>query len=151
MRKLLAHSQIAVNIREGVFDLTALAYTARNGALGLMKALLEHPQVDPTDGRGHTPLLVEAAENGHAGVVRTLLSMGQINVNTVLMRPFARTVLMALVEGGRVETGSVAQALLSTAGVDVDFQDKVSRTALMLVASAGVVGIVKLNLFWGRS
>ncbi|CAG7555130.1 unnamed protein product [Fusarium equiseti] len=149
LRRLLADSQIAVNIRDGVFDRTALQYAAKNGALGLVKALLEHPQIDPTAGPGYTSPLAEAAENGHADVVRALLNRGQVDVNTVLTRAPARTGLMAAVENGRGETGSVIQVLISTVGVDVNFQDEFGETALMLAASRGTLEILKLILASG--
>ncbi|KAG5826947.1 hypothetical protein H9Q74_002968 [Fusarium xylarioides] len=149
IRRLLANSQIDVNARERLFDRTALAYAAQNGALGLVKALLEHPRIDPTAGPKYTSPLVEAAKKGHADVVQALLSIGQVDVNAVLLRAHERTVLMVLAEDGRVENEGVVQVLLSTAGVNVNFQGGDGRTALMLAAFGGTVGMVKLILAAG--
>ncbi|PNP81238.1 hypothetical protein FNYG_05270 [Fusarium nygamai] len=148
VRRLLAHSQIAVNAKNS-YGRTALLYAARNGALGLVMALLEHPQIDLTAGPEDTSPLAEAATYGHADVVQALISIGLVDVNTVLARLYERTALMAVVEYGRVEYESATQVLLSSPGIDVNFQDRNGRTALMLAASGGTVGMVKLILAAG--
>ncbi|RFN44758.1 hypothetical protein FIE12Z_11024 [Fusarium flagelliforme] len=76
---------------------------------GAIRRLLANSQtaIDPTAGPGHTSPLAEAAENGHADMVRALLSTGQVDVNTVLTRAYATTVLMALAAGGPVENETV--------------------------------------------
>ncbi|KAF4429672.1 ankyrin repeat-containing [Fusarium acutatum] len=141
-RRLLAVNQIAVNAKDS-YGRTALLYAAKNGALGFVLALLEHPQIDLTTGPENTSPLVEAAVYGHADVVQALISIGQVDVNTVLARVYERTALMAVVEYGQVEYESATEALLSTPGIDVNFQDRDGRTALMLAASGGTVGMVK--------
>ncbi|KAG4256764.1 hypothetical protein FPRO03_03774 [Fusarium proliferatum] len=147
-RRLLADSQIAVNARDS-FGLTALLYAAKNGALGLVMALLEHPQIDPTAGPKDKSPLAEAAVHDHADVVQALISVGQVDVNTILASTYERTALMAVVEYGRVEREIATQVLLSAPGIDVNFQDRDGRTALMLAASGGTVGMVKLILASG--
>ncbi|KAF5546413.1 ankyrin repeat-containing protein [Fusarium napiforme] len=152
VRRLLANSQIDVNATDRIFELTALANAARSGAIGLVKALLEHPQIDLTVEPWNTSLLAGAAVNGHVDVVKALLSTGQVDVNTAITRTFKRarrTVLMIIAEDGSVENENVAQVLLSTAGVDVNLQDEDGSTALMLAALHGKVGMAKLILASG--
>ncbi|KAF5529377.1 ankyrin repeat-containing protein [Fusarium mexicanum] len=146
-RRLLADKRIAVNAKDND-DRTALWYAAKNGALGLVIALLEHPQIDPMAGPEHTPPLV-AASRGHADVVQALLSSGRVDVNTVLARSSERTALMVVVEYGGVESESATNLLLSVPGIDVDFQDSYGMTALMLAVFGGTVGMVKQILAAG--
>ncbi|RGP76449.1 hypothetical protein FLONG3_5336 [Fusarium longipes] len=153
IRKLLADSRTNVNAMD-FWDCTALWYAVKHGATKLVMALLEHPEIEPTVGPEHTSTLLAAAENGHVDLVQLLISDGRINVNTVLsiksyMFGWSRTTLMAMVGYNRVECESSVQVLLSAAGIDVNFQDETGRTALMLAASHGTTGMVKLILTSG--
>ncbi|KAF5597635.1 ankyrin repeat-containing protein [Fusarium subglutinans] len=146
-RKLLADRRIAVNAKDST-GRTALLYAAQDGALGLVTTLLEHPQIDPTAGPEDMPPLLEASR-GHADVVQALLSSGRVDVNTVMARGYERTALMAVVEYGEVEYKGATEVLISTSGIDVNFQDRDGRTALMLAVSGGTVGMVKQILAAG--
>ncbi|KAF4946660.1 hypothetical protein FGADI_11008 [Fusarium gaditjirri] len=148
IRKLLARSQIDVNSKNASGG-TALFYAAKNGALRLVVALLEQPNIDPMAGPRNISPLAAAASNGHADVVQALLSIGRVDVNAVIAGWDQRTALMAAVEYGRVEYESATQVLLSTAGIDVNFQDRDGTTALMLAAAGGTSGMVKLILTAG--
>ncbi|KAF5230968.1 hypothetical protein FANTH_13582, partial [Fusarium anthophilum] len=146
-RRLLADGQIAANVKDDD-GRTALWYAAKNGALGLVMALLEHPQIDPMAGPEHTPPLV-AASRGHADMIQTLLSSGRVDVNTALARSSERTALMVVVEYGGEESESATKVLLSVSGIDADFQDSYGLTALMLAVFGGTVGMVKQILAAG--
>ncbi|KAF5695536.1 ankyrin repeat-containing protein [Fusarium globosum] len=89
VRRLLDDSEIAVNASDSS-GWTALLYAARNGAFGLVMALLEHPQIDPMAGPTNTSALAEAARNGHADVVHALISIGRVDVNAVLDHYYER-------------------------------------------------------------
>ncbi|QGI98349.1 hypothetical protein CEK26_011418 [Fusarium fujikuroi] len=145
VRRLLDDSEIAVDASDSS-GWTALLYAARNGAFGLVMALLEHPQIDPMAGPTNTSALTEAARNGHADVVQALISIGRVDVNTVLDHYYERQALMIVVEHGRAEHENATRVLLSTPGIDVNFQDENGTTALMLAASGGTVAMVKLIL-----
>ncbi|KAM0194730.1 hypothetical protein ACHAPI_007027 [Fusarium lateritium] len=146
-RRLLAHDQVAVNIQvsEGR---TALSYSAKYGALGLVVALLERPEIDPMKGSEVRSPLGEAAANGHADVVQALLNTGRVDVNAVCDL-FGSTALMLVGCCDVQHDVSTAQVLLSTTGIDVDFQDEDGKTALIKAASRGTVGMVKLLLASG--
>ncbi|KAF5702777.1 ankyrin repeat-containing protein [Fusarium mundagurra] len=147
VRMLLANSKIAVNSNDSS-GWTALLYAAKNGALGLVMALLEHPQIDPMAGPENASPLTEAAMHGHADVIRALISVGQVDVNAIRPCMFgrSRTALMIAVQHDRIEYKNVTQVLLSTPGIDVNFQDEHGTTALMLAALANTLRMDKFIL-----
>ncbi|KAF5013882.1 hypothetical protein FDECE_131 [Fusarium decemcellulare] len=146
IRRLLANGQTDVNSKD-LQGYTALCYAAEEGTLGLVVALLQHPEIDPTAGPGHTTPLAEAAKFGHVDVVQALLNTGRVDVNTVMTGTAERTALMEICEFGHHEKG--VQVLLSIAGIDVNFKDRWGNTSLMLAASRGKADMVKLLLASG--
>ncbi|KAF5633314.1 ankyrin repeat-containing protein [Fusarium tjaetaba] len=148
INRLLANDQTVVNTEDSE-DQTALLYAAKNGALGLVVALLGHPEIDSMGGSAIWSPLGEAATKGHADVAQTLLAKGRVDVNTVCDL-FGSTALMLMAGCCDAEDDvSTAQVLLSAPEIDVDFQDDRGKTALMGAASRGAAGMVKLLLASG--
>lgn len=146
VHRLLADSRIDVNAQDYNAH-TALYYASGNGALGLVVALLEHPDFDLTAAFQGRSSLIWAASNGHADVVQALLNTGRVDVNAI--DPVRHTTAMIQVaEYGRSKDESVARVLLSTADINVDFKVN-DKTALMLAASRGKGGMVKLLIASG--
>ncbi|KAF5983503.1 ankyrin repeat-containing protein [Fusarium coicis] len=148
INRLLANDKTVVNTEDSK-NQTALLYAAENGALGLVVALLDHPEIDPMGGSEIWSPLGKAATKGHADVAQTLLAKGRVDVNAVCGL-FGSTAII-LVAGccDAEDDVSTAQVLLSAPEIDVDFQDDRGKTALMGAASRGTAGMVKLLLASG--
>ena len=92
----------------------------------------------------NTALLLEAARDGHAEVVRLLLAAGA-DVNA--QNQFGYTALMGAAFHGHFEV----VRLLLAAGADVNTQDQGGSTALILAAINGHAEVVRLLLAAGAN
>ena len=141
VRHLIASGRVNPNSRDSL-GYTPLSLAARNGSLGLVEAILQHPEADPESGHQRTPL-VQAAERGYAHVVRVLLDTGRVDVNAISVdyrHAEEGTALQCAARRGRQ---NVVQLSLSTPGIDLDGKDQRGNTLLMIAASAGKGEIVK--------
>ncbi|KAI8711298.1 HET domain-containing protein [Fusarium sp. LHS14.1] len=144
VRRLLADGRTDVNHKDSS-SRTALSCAAGKGALGLVMAILEHPEIDPTAGPQYTPL-TQAAVFDHADVVQALLNTGRVDVNTFTTEDGGETALMCASKYGYEK---VVRVLLSTAGIDVNIRDRWGVTSLMLAAWRDRAEVVKRLLASG--
>ncbi|KAM0438673.1 hypothetical protein ACHAPT_001429 [Fusarium lateritium] len=145
VRMLLANGRVNPNSRDS-HGYTPLSYAAERGGLGLVMAILEHPETDLESRHGNMPL-VQAAGVGHADVVQVLLNSGQVDVNAVSADSFYGGT--ALTVASRFGRENVVQLLLSAPGIDPNVKDESGNTPLMVAASNSRVEIVKQLLATG--
>ena len=121
---------------------TPLAWAARNGQEGVVKALLEQKNVDPNhlDKNDLTPLGWAAIE-GHEGVVNLFLERENVDPNHADVN--GRTPLRCAAFEGHE---GVVKLLLEREDVDPNLPDKAGHGPLGCAAFAGHEGVVKLFL-----
>ena len=82
VQRLVTRRSIEVNKKHEVYGRTALSYAAGNGNAAIVKALLQHPNINPDlpDRSGRTPLSW-AAESAHLDVVNLLLARPDVDAD----------------------------------------------------------------------
>jgi len=167
VKVLLQHRHIRPNMRDTLYDRTALSWGAGNGHKGVVRLFLGQPSVDSgeivrpwgeifevlsllfgrkyfnldkLDRSGQTPLLW-AARTGHEGVVKLLLGREDVNPNR--QDNYKRTPLSLAAQNGH---DGVVGLLLGEEDIRPNQPDNYSRTPLSLAARNGHDGTVKLLL-----
>lgn len=123
----------------------ALIVAAGQGHAQVLEFLLDMAEVRvnlPDSLRGHTALTA-AATAGHLDICRILIRRGASPAVTNLMDV---TALICAVQEGHWE---VAESLLQESTASVDQTDGVGRTALMVAAAEGHLGVMELLLTKG--
>jgi ankyrin repeat protein len=139
VRRLLASDQVNPTSRD-TFSYTPLSSAACGGGLGLVMALLEHPQTDAESGYQNTPL-ARAASAGHVEVVQMLLNTGQVDVNAVSTGKYYGGTALALAASFGCE--NVVRLLLSVPGIDPNRKGRGGDPPLTAAARQGKVEIVR--------
>ena len=122
---------------------TALAWAAGRGHEGVVKALLQRSDVNPTTADtiyGQTPLSW-AAKNGHEGVVKILLQWNEADPDKA--DKWSRTPLMLAAQNGHE---GVVRILLDRNDIDPNKTDDWSQTPLLEAAENGHKGVVRALL-----
>ena len=112
-----------------------------SGNVRRLKQLLRYRKIDINMGSEYGTLLCSASFNGHAGLVRELLSMPGIDVN--LAHQTGMTPLYRAAQNGHVE---VVKLLLAARGINVNLTEMEGVTPLYIAAQNGRVEVVKLLL-----
>ena len=112
-----------------------------SGNVRRLKQLLRYGKIDINMGSQYGTLLNYASYNGHAGIVRELLSMPGIDVN--LAHQTGMTPLYFAAQEGHVE---VVKLLLAARGINVNLSAYTWATPLYHAAQEGHVEVVKLLL-----
>ena len=112
-----------------------------SGNVRRLKQLLRYRKIDINMGSEYGTLLCSASFNGHAGLVRELLSMPGIDVN--LAHQTGMTPLYYAVQEGHAEA---VRLLLDTRGINVNLVEMEGATPLYRAAQNGHVEVVKLLL-----
>ena len=112
-----------------------------SGNVRRLKQLLRYRKIDINMGSEYGTLLCSASFNGHAGLVRELLSMPGIDMN--LAHQTGMTPLYRAAQNGHVE---VVKLLLAARGINVNLTEMEGVTPLYIAAQNGRVEVVKLLL-----
>ena len=112
-----------------------------SGNVRRLKQLLRYGKIDINMGSEYGTLLCLASYNGHAGIIRELLSMPGIDVN--LAHDNGMTPLYFAAQGGHAEA---VRLLLDVRGINVNSAAHTGATPLYVAAQNGRVGVVKLLL-----
>ena len=112
-----------------------------SGNVRRLKQLLRYRKIDINMGSEYGTPLCSASFNGHAGLVRELLSMPGIDVN--LAHQTGMTPLYRAAQNGHVE---VVKLLLAARGINVNLVEMEGVTPLYIAAQNGRVEVVKLLL-----
>lgn len=110
----------------------------------VVKALLASHNPDVRDSCGQTALSY-AAKSGHEAVVRLLLAIDGVNVNSE--DSYGQTPLYLAAQNGRE---AVVRLLLAIDGVNINSKDSYRRTPLIIVAKSGEEAVVRLLLATNR-
>ncbi|KAI1119832.1 ankyrin repeat-containing domain protein [Nemania abortiva] len=137
VRRLLDSGRVNPNYRDSS-GYTPLRYAAKCGSLGLVKAILNHPETDPETGHQNTPLEAAAAD-GHADIVQMLLNTTQTDVNAITEGDWG-TALTAAAACGRE---NVVQLLLSLPNINPNCRNQKGDTPLIWAARNGRLGVVR--------
>ncbi|KAH0535997.1 hypothetical protein FGG08_007114, partial [Glutinoglossum americanum] len=122
-------------------QMTAVHVAAYFGLVGTIMGLLKNGyNPDLRDSYGRTPLSW-AARRGHEAVVKLLLAMEKVDLNS--KDSSGRTPLSWAAEGGQE---AVVKLLLATEKVDLDSKDSSGRTPLSWATEGGQEAVVKLLL-----
>ena len=103
-----------------------------SGNVRRLKQLLRYRKIDINMGSEYGTLLCSASFNGHAGLVRELLSMPGIDVN--LAHQTGMTPLYRAAQNGHVE---VVKLLLAAPGINVNLAEMEGATPLCIAAQVG--------------
>jgi hypothetical protein len=135
--KLQAGDNVNAQRDDGI---TALFFASQEGHLKVVRALLQHNEVDvnlqKTNG---ATALYTASQNGHVDIVQALLQHGKVNVN--LRFHTGSTALYVACQNGHVK---VVRALLQHDKVDVNLQCTDGSTAFDVARTKKNHDIVRL-------
>ena len=115
-----------------------LMYVAESGDIDTVQRLINNGiDVNDEDVHGQTALIYAAGE-GHVEIVKCLINVEDIRVDTRNRR--GKTALMYAAEQGHVE---IVDCLINAVGIDVNTKDHNGKTALMYAAEQGHVTIIQ--------
>ncbi|OUR94805.1 hypothetical protein A9Q84_16990 [Halobacteriovorax marinus] len=141
VRLLLARPEIKVNQRNSFLNASALYYAASEKRLGVLRLLLNHPNVDVNliDNEGYSVLAKAAVNNFQAGV-KAILQHLKIDINlsnTINIRTaFIHSVISSKVE--------IVKILLNQPSLDINKVDDQGLTALDYAIKLGFQEIESL-------
>ncbi|KAI8947730.1 ankyrin repeat-containing domain protein [Xylaria longipes] len=140
---LLDNKAVDVNIRDNVYERTALSWAAETGKSRAVELLAEaDSDINSLDKSSQTPLVL-AAKKGHSDSIKTLLRFGpDMNIKDTI---WGQPAVSFAAAGGYAKTTE----LLAEAGSDINSLDKFGRTPLILAAKGGHSDSIKVLLqFW---
>ena len=111
-----------------------------SGNVRRLKQLLRYRKIDINMGSEYGTLLCSASFNGHAGLVRELLSMPGIDVN--LAHQTGMTPLYRAAQNGHVE---VVKLLLAARGINVNLAEMEGVTPLYIAAQNSIFNLVEMD------
>jgi len=144
----------SVNLRNKD-GMTALMFAAMNGDEAIVRRLCQHAAKLEVKGIKNTKTaLLFAAENGHRKVVETLLSFGA--TFTTISDDDGANILMLCVNNNQIDTIQFVlryneESLMKSKQIDIDHQNKLGYTALMIAAYNGNQRVVQMLLDHGAN